>query len=1609
MRTQRQLDRLIKSVTALQSKSGKDKNLAAFTSAFYAQGVMTDLAGYSTPDLAAIARSALQFATQRVAGRPKMRVFAPDLERDGWVDRVTVIEIINDDMPFLVDSILSLLNEKGHEIQLVLHPMLAMYRHGDGDLSDKGQDFTDAAPSIPRESIIHIHIDQLDDARQIKDLEKEIERTLKDIRIVVLDWQPMQDRLDGAVSSYQTNPPPVAVDELAESIQFLQWLLDNHFTFLGIREYRFEGDAATSDLKAVPKSGLGILRDPGVQVLRRGRELVSISPEVREFLMQPAPLIITKANVRATVHRRVHMDYIGVKQFDRKGALTGELRIVGLFTSVAYTRSVRMIPMLRRKVAHVMDRTGYSHEGHSSKALHNIIEQFPRDELIQIDEDTLLETATGILQLEERPRTRLFVRKDKFDRFVSALVYIPRDRFNTTVRKRVGDALAQAYEGRLSAFFPDFPEGSLVRVHFIIGRDEGATPSPDLDLLEADIVEIVKTWDDRLTEAIIARCEPQQATYLIKWYVNAFSAAYQDAFDPYEALSDIDHIGMLADGGDVEIDLYRRGDDAGHALRLKIYHLGEPIPLSDRLPILENMGLRAIDERSYRAEFAEAATHNVVWIHDITLETADGAGVALEKIKAPLEACYLAVWAGRAENDHYNTLVLKESMDWRDVSMLRAYSRYLRQTGITYSDAYMSDTICTHAPIARKMVNLFYDRFELANDGRAAGTRSKKILRDVEEDLQQVASLGEDRILRRFINAMTSSLRTNFFQTDESGSQRPAIAVKFRSSLLEDLPEPKPFAEIFVYAPDVEGVHLRFGMIARGGLRWSDRPEDFRTEVLGLVKAQQVKNAVIVPVGSKGGFVPKKLSQMTTRETFMEEGIRCYKIFISSLLDVTDNLKADGVVPPNSVVRHDGDDAYLVVAADKGTATFSDIANGISEDRGHWLGDAFASGGSAGYDHKKMGITARGAWEAVKRHFREMDIDIQSTPFTAIGVGDMSGDVFGNGMLLSKHTKLLAAFDHRDIFIDPDPDPATSWKERQRLFKAARLTWQDYDASLISKGGGVFSRSLKSLDLSDEICRLAGLKSKKATPIELIQALLRSDADLLWFGGIGTYARATSETDDDAGDRANDAVRITAKELKVKVIGEGANLGLTQLARIEFAANGGRANTDAVDNSAGVNSSDVEVNIKIAVGAAEEAGLLTRPARNKLLSEMTGEVAQLCLTNNYLQTLSITLAEVQGREEMGFNLRLMRNLEQAGLLDREIEFLPDDVEMAERESHNQALVRPELSVLLAYAKITTYDELLNSDLLEDPYFGDQVMNYFPTRLQKRFPEQIRAHRLRREIIATRLANRVINRGGPSFVNRLSDDTGADVAAIVSAFTLAHDSFGFAALYKQVDALDNKVASEVQIDLYLLLQDLLRRQTMWFLRNAAAADDLGTQVDHYRSALSALEGSLEKVLPAAAMKGVDAYQKQLHMRGVPRPLAETLARLKSLARGPDIVLIAAQNKWPVQVVARVYFNLGEELNISQIADRSSAVQVRDYFERVAVNRTLDGIFASQRALTAEILTAAGKNEAKAWDNWSTENGPALTRVRGAIEEMVMGDVSLAKLTVASSYLSDLSIG
>jgi glutamate dehydrogenase len=1571
---------------------------ASFVAQLFGRVVPEDVARYTPEDLARLAEHAFDFLVERPPGEPKIRCTTVPLQ--GAADRkaVSVVEVVNDDMPFLLDSVMGELADRRLDVRLVAHPVLGVKRDN-GKLTAIGA--ADAAGAT-RESFIHIHLDAIEDEAPCGKIVEAVQAVLGEVRLAVQDWRPMLDRVNTIVNELKTNPPPLAADEIDEAVAFLQWLLADNFTFLGLRNYTFDGNALTPE----HDSSLGIMRNRELRVLRRGNELLEYTPEIMAFLKEPRPLIIAKANIHARVHRRAYLDYIGVKRFDAAGNLIGEQRIVGLFTSTAYTRSAHGIPYLRRKLAAVEERAGFATNSHSGKALANVLEHYPRDELFQVDADTLYRFALAILQLDEHPRVRVLARRDRFDRFVSVLVYVPRENYDSQIRAKIGEYLAAVFLGRVSAFYPFFPEGPLVRVHFIIGRSGGTTPEIERTALEDAVAAIVRNWADAFYEDLTLVYPPEKARGLFARYREAFSEGFHEAYSPAIAAGDVRVIEGLSAERPLGVDFHHRLEEEQRAVGLKVWSLARPLPLSERVPVLENMGFRVVDERTFHIA-AKGGDGREVWFHDMLLERGDGGAIDLTQAKAKLETAFLMVMRGAAENDGYNALTLAGGLMWRDVALIRALSRYLRQVRVPYSQDYMWATLTKHAGIAADIVALFHARFDPSSDaGKQREEKQKDIAARIEDELQKVESLDEDRILRHFVNAVTSAIRTNFFQAGKDGQVKPLIAIKFESRKIADLPLPRPLYEIFVYSPRLEAVHLRFGKVARGGIRWSDRPQDFRTEVLGLVKAQQVKNAVIVPVGAKGGFVPKLMPKGAAREVAQAEGVATYRLFMSTMLDITDNIAADGkIIPPECVVRHEGDDPYLVVAADKGTATFSDIANEISVAHDYWLGDAFASGGSAGYDHKVMGITARGAWEAVKRHFREMDVNIHTTPFSAVGVGDMSGDVFGNGMLREETTRLLAAFDHRDIFIDPDPDPKKSFAERKRLFELPRSSWQDYNKSLISEGGGVYKRSLKEIHLSAQAQKLFGVGAS-VTPQELMKAVLQAPVDLLFFGGIGTYVRASSESDADAGDRANDAIRISGADLRCKVVGEGANLGMTQRGRIEAALNGVRLNTDAIDNSAGVNTSDVEVNIKIALSPLVRSGALKIGERDALLVEMTDEVARLVLRNNYQQTLALSLAQRRGLEDLGFQQRLMQTLEQRGELDRAVEYLPDEMTIGERRKRDQPLTRPELAVLLAYAKLSLYSELLDSSVPDDPYLGRELGRYFPKEMSERYKDALHAHRLRREIIATQLTNSMINRGGATLIVRIADATGASSASIAAAFAAVRNSYDLIGLNGAIDALDNKISGKTQLGLYAAVQDLLLDRIVWFLRNVDLKLGLEKIVAHYRDGIGEVAAALDTALSKAAVAAREARAAELGKAGVPAELALRIASLAALKAAPDIVLVADRAQRPVAEVTATYFATVAFFQLDRVASAVGGITVADYFDRLALDRALDSIGDAERRLTAAMV-GNGSTGAGAVDVWVKPRQAEVERIRAAIHEIAGSGLTLSKLSVAASLLGDLA--
>ena len=1577
-------------------------DLKVYCSLLFA-GETDGLEQYRAEALAELAQSSFAFASTKPHGRHSIRWQSVELAAASGRRPVTVVEIINDDMPFLVDSIVNELQARGLSAELVLHPILKVQRSSRGEfeaiLGPGDRNWADGT----QESWITLLLDRMT-SEAADDLISSLSEVLKDVRIAVTDWHSMTARFERAAQALEASPPPIAPGLVSETLAFCRWLLDGQFTFLGLREYRLVGNDETGDLVPIPETGLGVLRNPKLHVLSGRGEPLEMTPDMRSHFFAPHPLVISKSSIMSRVHRRVFMDYVGLKTYKEDGSLAGELRLVGLFTSQAYTQPPQQIPFLRHKVETVMARSEFAPGSHAAKALANVLATFPRDELFQIDEQLLLNWSREIVNLDLRPRVKVFARFERFERFVSVLVYIPRDRFSTTVRERIGDILAEVYGGHVRDFTPFFPEGPLVRVHYIIERHEETRLRIREQDLEAQITEATRTWDDRLTDALTKAGGNFAA--LAPKYLGAFPAGYTETFSAKRAIEDIARIERLSPEQPLAIDFHA---DEGEARRLHaaIYRFDQPIPLSERVPVLENMGFFVIDERSYRVTpRIDGATREVA-LHDMVLEPADGIPIDLPLHDRRAEECFLAVCRGDAENDNFNRLVITAGADWREVAALRAYATYLRQIGVPFGFRYIGETLNRHAGVARDFLELFHTRFDpdrrWTREQRAEA--EQRIRKRIQGALGQVASLDEDRILRHYLSLISATVRTNFFQRDEKGRPPATIAFKLAPELIDGLPEPKPYREIWVYSPRVEGVHLRFAPIARGGIRWSDRAQDFRTEVLGLAKAQQVKNTVIVPQGAKGGFVPKQLPRSGSRGEIAKEGLAAYRAFISSMLDITDNIVGGEIVPPDRVVRHDGDDPYLVVAADKGTATFSDPANEISLQHNYWLGDAFASGGSAGYDHKRMGITARGAWECVKRHFREMDIDIEAQPFRVVGVGDMSGDVFGNGMLRSRTIKLIAAFDHRDIFIDPDPDPEASFAERKRLFELPRSSWQDYNKALISRGGGVFSRSAKSIPLSPEMRSMLGVDAETMTPAELIRAILTCETDLLWFGGIGTFIRASHETNEQVGDRANDAIRVTAQEVRAKVIGEGANLAVTQLGRIEFARNGGRINTDFIDNSAGVNSSDLEVNIKIALGPAVASGRLDPQARRELLASMTEDVAAACLVNNYQQSLALSLAERRALRDAVYLSRLMEDLEERGLLDRKLQFLPSPQEMAQRQSTGIGMTRPELAVLLSLAKLALSKDLISTSLPDDPVCEPLLTNYFPEALRENFFEEIKAHRLRREIIVTGLTNAMLNRGGPAMAVRLADESGRGPGDVAAAFLIVSSVFHLPHLWHAVDALDGKMPGQAQLDLYLRIQDFLLEQVSGLLRTVPLGD-LAATIANYRAGVEELSHVFGECLTPAQLERVAASRQAMERSGATPEVAERIAALDVLSHAMTITRLARETNRPIMDAARIAFAASDYFHLDELKTLAAGLQIRDYFDRLAVNGAIYTLETARRALSREVLhEAIGAADFAAWER---EHGGRLARAKMALDEIAAtGDLTVSRLTVVASRVRDLT--
>ncbi len=1581
----------------------KSEDEKALHRLLYAHVAGRDVEDRSTAALAQATAELWAHGAQRRPGKPRVAAGnSPGAPH-------STVHIVNDDMPFLVDSVTAEINRQGFAIHLVMHPVTAVQRDRAGRVMKIG-----AGAGAQPESWMRIEIDQCLDAQRLLEIERRLDLVLADVRAAVNDWQAMRGKAEAILRELIEEPPTLSAYEIDEAKDFLKWLADNNFTFLGYREYALVGHGEAARLAVVPESGLGMLRNAEFHVFDGVRQMASLPPELRAFLVAPQLLNVSKANARSTVHRSVHLDAVSIKMFNAAGDVVGERLFIGLFTSMVYVRSPRNIPLLKGKIERVLALADLPPGGHDAKALEHILLTYPRDELFQIGEDDLARIAHGILELQDRQRIALFLRFDPFQRFVSALVYVPRERHSTELRQTFQAILEAELKGRVIAYYTTLADDQVsARVHFVVRTEPGAAPEIDEAALEKKLIAAGRSWSETLRGALVATHGEAAGLALLAKYGKAFPLSYAATAAPSVAAADVAKIEAVLASGKLQMQLAGPASSDANAYRFRLYNPGGRAPLSSVLPMLEAMAMTVVDEDQFGVHPSGAAP---VWIHDFGLVARRAPADAGGDLAGRFHDAFAAAWQGAAENDGFNALVLAAGLDWRDIAVLRAYAKYLRQAGAPFTQSSIEDTLAKNGAIARQIAALFQVR------AGAAGGDEAAIAAGIDAALEKVTNLDEDRIVRRYVNLIRATLRTNFRQRGAGGAPKPALAFKLDSRAVDDLPAPRPMFEIWVCSPRVEGIHLRFGKVARGGIRWSDRRDDFRTEILGLVKTQLVKNAVIVPVGAKGGFVVKQPPAAGGREAFQAEGVACYQTFVRALLDLTDNIKDGKIVPPQNVTRHDEDDPYLVVAADKGTATFSDIANAISAEYGHWLGDAFASGGSAGYDHKKMAITARGAWVSVRRHFREIGIDTQRQDFTAVGVGDMSGDVFGNGMLQSPHIRLLAAFDHRHIFVDPAPDAAIGFAERKRLFELPRSSWADYNAKLISPGGGVFERGAKSIKLSPEVKHCLGLAAEAVTPAELMKAILMTPADLLYFGGIGTYVKSADERHAEVGDRANDAIRVDGREIRAKVIAEGANLGMTQKSRVEYArfgagaaagGKGGRLNTDAIDNSGGVDCSDHEVNIKILFAEPMARGRLTLEQRNSLLAEMTDEVAALVLRDNYLQTASLSVSEFVAPAMLDRHMRLIKTLERAGRIDRALELLPDDETATERHAAGGGLTRPELAVLLAFAKIVLFEQILSSDLPDDRQMTGDLLRYFPEPLQAKYRDAALSHRLKREIIATYTTNSIVNRAGITFVHDLEGETGLPASDIARGYIMARDAFALRDLWAGIESLDGKVPAAEQLRALLAIGRFLKRATKWFLRYAERPIDMQKTVARYQPTIAKLGADLGTLLSG---EGAAAYAARVAAEteaGFPEPLARQLAALPLSMSLAEIVRLAQTTNKTHTAIVKHYFAAGQRFGLDWLRDAAAqcGAKATAHWDKLALNAIVDDLYGHQSAITAAVLSSPDGAGAKGLELWIASRGLVLAQTDRLIDELKAGatPLDLAMLAVANRQLRALVSG
>ncbi len=1562
---------------------------------YFQQSQSRDLLNMAIEDCYGSILCLWQFIQHRAPGESKIRAYNPEPEEHYWHSTHSIIEILVDDMPFLVASILMELDSQDVAVHNLNHPVIQIQRDDQGQLlalqkadNKKGQ--------LKPEALIRIEIDRQADSLDLDRIITGIKKTINDVSCVVNDWSEMETHLNQAIEWCKTKPQPISKEELDETLEYLEWLKDDNFLFIGFRYYELQNNPDTINLHIREGSGLGTFREE----LRHNPLNQLLSPYLAAKLQEPELLVITKSSSRSSIQRPAHLDYLGIKQFNDRGDVIGEWRFFGLFSSKAYSTPLEQVPLLRKKVTKLLKTTNTPENSHRGKALRHVVNSFPRDEMLQASEDQLLNTIMGILDCHERRQLRVFLRPDSYDRFITAMVYVPRDHFNTELRQRLQQILLDDLGGHSIDFSVHLSEHPLVQLQFTVHCHNPHELSLDVDALEKSMTEATLSWKDHLRQAILEKHGEATGSRLYRYYAQAFPAAYREDVQPRQAVADIERFHNLNNDNLISTSLYHPVNDFDH-WHFRVIGKGEQLALSDVLPILEQMGVRVFSARPY---VIHPKKSDDGWVLDFSMAPCSSLNLEDSFLREQFQQVFVRTWKGELENDGFNALVVNAGLEWRQVVLLRALAKYLLQLQMPFSQSYMEQVLNENAAITRQIVKLFEARFNPDfKDNREKSITG--ITNKIGKLLDDVANLDEDRILRHFLSVIEAMLRTNAYQPAEGGGYKAYLSFKLKPDAIPAAPQPRPLFEIFVYSPWVEGVHMRGGKIARGGLRWSDRREDFRTEILGLVKAQMVKNAIIVPHGAKGGFVPKQLPANGSRQETLAEAIRSYKTFISGLLDITDNLHQGENVPPTSVVRYDEDDPYLVVAADKGTATFSDIANEVSSSYGFWLGDAFASGGSQGYDHKKMGITARGAWESVKRLFKEREIDTQSQDFSVVAIGDMSGDVFGNGMLLSKHIKLVAAFNHMHIFIDPTPDTQSSYQERERLFNLPRSSWDDYNRDLISKGGGIFSRQAKKIRLSPEACQALDIKKSVLTPAELIQCFLKAPVDLIWNGGIGTYVKASSESNSDVGDRANDSVRINADELRVAVVGEGGNLGLTQKARIEFARTGGLINTDAVDNSGGVDSSDHEVNIKILLNQIVAAGDITLKQRNQLLAEMTDEIASQVLRHNFLQSQRLSLSNHQSSELFNDHRFLIRQFEQDKRLNRKLECLPSDSELKIRGKAGEGLCRPEISVLLSHAKLKQSEALVAAQVDQDKYLSKALYQYFPTPLRSRFAEEIAQHPLKTEILATHLTNYVGNRMGATFIEYIQQEARCSAIDAVRAFVALVEIQSIQPLWDQFEALGFNVDDKLQRDELVRIQRQIEKACIWLLRTHGSNLDIEQLINTYKSGVETVATRLNEMLGESDREWLQTVTDHLISAGFTPELASNCAALRYRYYALSIVAIAGRNGQSIEEASSVYFALEEHLSLHWLRSQLRQLPASDLWQRKAQASLRDQLDRSLGDNCARALAVSNQTAEAAMTQWLVENSRQLDRWQATIREIQSSpDQSLAMLSVAVQELS-----